>query len=613
MYKSVFGQLKANNVIVSRLRYSTRSFSSVSKDYSVGNQTSSVLSKDDVNVNSNDHVAMVLSLPHGVKRVNAPIGSTLLDVAKLNDVNIDGTCAGDLNCSTCHCVLTNSAFNDSVAENPISTSEDDLLESAFSRTPTSRLSCQVKVTNKMKGGIVEFPQAMSKPIEHADVPTTPLFNEPIEIEPMKFKNITKSSINEIFSQFGGDPAIAQQSRVASEVFPFRVNPYVLTQIDWNNIPNDPIYQLNFPQRGMLTDDEYNIMDTALKAGDRKTVRAAVQKAANEIRDGLNPHPAGQRELNVPKAAGEAIPGIQHKYVETCLLFPSESQYCHAYCTYCFRWAQFVGNEGLQFASNDARTLSNYVASQPGLTDILFTGGDPMVMNSAQFSRYLDYVLQIDHISTIRIGTKSLAYWPYKYVTDDDADNMLKQFERIIAAGKSCSIMAHFSHPRELETPVVKEAIRRIRNTGAVIRCQAPIMKYINDSPEVWETMWKEQVKLGMVPYYMFMARDTGPRAYFEVPLVKAYNIFSHAVSRVPGVARTVRGPSMSATPGKVCVVGTPTINGEKTIALKFLQGRNPDWCKELFFAKYDEEAVWVEGHKSLVPAFGQDRFFFESP
>ena len=57
-----------------------------------------------------------------------------------------------------------------------------------------------------------------------------------------------------------------------------------------------------------------------------------------VRMRLNPHPAGQLALNVPDLGDEPVPGVQHKYPETVLLFPKQGQTCHAYCTYCFRWA-----------------------------------------------------------------------------------------------------------------------------------------------------------------------------------------------------------------------------------------------------------------------------------
>jgi hypothetical protein len=123
-------------------------------------------------------------------------------------------------------------------------------------------------------------------------------------------------------------------------------------------------------------------------------------------------------------------------------------------------------------------------------------------------------------------------------------------------------------------------------------------------------MWRRQVRLGAVPYYMFVERDTGAKDYFEVPLARALKIFNEAYRSVSGLARTVRGPSMSTTPGKVLLGGTAKIHGEMVFVLKFLQARDPEWVRKPFFARFDTEATWLD---HLQPAFGEEEFFFEKP
>src|SRR5690606_5720057 len=152
-------------------------------------------------------------------------------------------------------------------------------------------------------------------------------------------------------------------------------------------------------------------------------------------------------------------------------------------------------------------------------------GDPMIMGEAVLRRYIEPLLEVETLESIRSGTKALAYWPQRFVTDPDADDTLRLFEQVVNSGKNLAFMAHFSHPRELEPDIVREAVRRIRDTGAVIRTQAPLIRTINDSSETWATMWRTQVRLGMIPYYMFVERDTGPQDYFAVPLAQAYEIF----------------------------------------------------------------------------------------
>lgn len=394
-------------------------------------------------------------------------------------------------------------------------------------------------------------------------------------------------------------------KAVSAVLPFKANNYVVEQlIDWNDVPTDPMYQLAFPQRGMLDRSDLDRMIDLVRRDAPKAERDA---AANAIRLRLNPHPAGQRELNVPTIDGERMPGSQHKYRETLLFFPSQGQTCHAYCTYCFRWAQFVGMDEMKFADREADRLVRYLRAHPEVTDVLFTGGDPLVMRTKILRRYVDALLEVDTVQTIRLGTKSVAWWPHRFVTDRDADDLLRLFERVVERGRHLAVMGHYTHPRELSTPVAQAAVRRITRTGAVLRCQAPLIRHINDDAETWATMWNTQVKLGAVPYYLFVERDTGPKRYFEVPLARAHRIFQDAYARVSGLGRTVRGPSMSAKPGKVLVDGVAEVEGRKVFVLRFLQGRDPSWTKRVFFARFDPEATWLH---DLRPAFG-DRFFFE--
>ncbi|RLB46871.1 MAG: lysine 2,3-aminomutase, partial [Deltaproteobacteria bacterium] len=215
--------------------------------------------------------------------------------------------------------------------------------------------------------------------------------------------------------------------------------------------------------------------------------------------------------------------------------------------------------------------------------------------------------ELAHIQNIRIGSKSLTFWPHRFVTDRDADDVLRSFERAVKAGKHVAFMAHVNHWRELDTDICRRAISRIRDTGAVIRSQGPLLRHINDDPRVWSKMWREQVKVGIVPYYMFAERNTGARRYFEVPLAQCYEIYRDAIQHVSGLGRTARGPSMSADPGKVEIQGITELNGEKVFVLRFIQARDPRLVQRPFFAKYDDQATWLN---HLVPAAGHAPFPF---
>ncbi|MEW2813217.1 lysine 2,3-aminomutase [Streptomyces massasporeus] len=390
-------------------------------------------------------------------------------------------------------------------------------------------------------------------------------------------------------------------RVVSSVLPFKVNEYVVDElIDWSDAPDDPIFRLTFPHRDMLPPDVYDDMAALHRTAASPEV---IRKAAREVHARLNPNPGAQLEANVPHHGEHPLDGVQHKYAETVLVFPAQGQTCHSYCGYCFRWSQFVGNADIRQAAPDVGRVVSYLARHQEVTDVLFTGGDPMIMSSAVLDRWVAPLLtpDLDHIRTIRFGTKALSYWPHRFTTDRDADDLLRLFERIVADGRHAAVMAHFSHPRELENPAVRKAIRRIRDTGAVIRAQAPLIAHVNDRAEDWAVMWQRLVELGVMPYYMFVERDTGARSYFSVPLTRALEIYTDAMRSVSGLARTARGPVMSAAPGKVLVDGVVTVGDEELFSLRMLQARDARLVGRQFFAHHDPHAEWLD---DLRPALG---------
>src|ERR1700722_2780950 len=262
-----------------------------------------------------------------------------------------------------------------------------------------------------------------------------------------FRAYSAKHLDSLVQQAGLRPAERLAVRAVAAVLPFRTNSYVVENlIDWDAAPDDPIYRLVFPQPDMLpADDVARLADLLRNGAPAEGLRAA----AHEIRMRLNPHPAGQLLLNAPILGGRPLPGLQHKYPETVLFFPKQGQTCHAYCTYCFRWAQFVNEPDLKMATDHIDTLVAYLRQHREVTSVLITGGDPMIMSAGVLRRYIEPLLDpsLDHVESIRIGTKSLAYWPQRYVTDPDADTTLRLFEDVVKSGRALALMAHYSHPR----------------------------------------------------------------------------------------------------------------------------------------------------------------------
>jgi KamA family protein len=422
-----------------------------------------------------------------------------------------------------------------------------------------------------------------------------------------FRAYTARNLHELPQLAGRSEDDLLEMRAVAAVLPFRTNNHITDAlVDWDDVPDDPIYRLTFPAPEMLDPADLATMTKLLRD---QASPERVQAEARDIRRRLNPHPGGQLTLNVPDGGEHPLDGLQHKYPETVLFFPGPGQMCHAFCTYCFRWAQFVGEPDLRMACNDPEVLRGYLRRHPEVSDVLLTGGDPMIMRTEVLARFLEPLLEggLETVRTIRIGTKAISHWPYRFVTDPDADELCRLFERVVSSGRQLAVMAHWSHPRELAPAVAGEAVRRIRATGASIYAQAPLIRGINDDPGTWRRLWRTGLDLGVVPYYMFVERDTGPRNYFEVPLARGWEIFREAWSQMSGLGRTVKGPVMSATPGKVLVDGVTEVAGRRVFALRYVQARDPELVGRPFFADFDPRATWFD---QLTPAFPEHRELF---
>ncbi|MFL1781294.1 2Fe-2S ferredoxin [Candidatus Hepatincolaceae symbiont of Richtersius coronifer] len=107
------------------------------------------IAKNDKNVN------VIFITSDGEKiSVEVPVGTSVLEAAHQNGVPLEGACEGSLACSTCHVILEKEYYSklpDAIEE------EEDMLDMAFGLTPTSRLGCQIILTNELEGMILTIP------------------------------------------------------------------------------------------------------------------------------------------------------------------------------------------------------------------------------------------------------------------------------------------------------------------------------------------------------------------------------------------------------------------------------------------------------------------------
>jgi KamA family protein len=361
---------------------------------------------------------------------------------------------------------------------------------------------------------------------------------------MDLVNIKPRYINKL-DQIGGlSEADREDLKPVAEKFAFRTNDYYQSLIDWND-PDDPIRRIVIPDIQELND--FGELD----ASDEHSYTA--------------------------------LKGLEHKYHDTALLLVNNVW--GAYCRFCFRKRLFTDDN--DEVVNDVTDAAAYISRHPEINNVLLSGGDPLIMSTGKLSKIIKQLRDIDHVRIIRIGTKMTAFDPYRIINDPTLLELLSQYS---LPDRKIFVMAHFNHPRELTEPALR-GLQLLQKAGAITVNQTPLIRGVNDKPEVIAELFGRLSYNGVVPYYLFICRPTLGNEPYMVPVEKGLEIFEEARRRLAGLAKQAR-LCMSHRTGKVEVVGKM----DNKIVFRYHRAPNPLDCGRMMMFDSDPSAGWLDDY-----------------
>ena len=331
----------------------------------------------------------------------------------------------------------------------------------------------------------------------------------------------------------------------NEQFVFRTNDYYQSLIDWND-PDDPIRRIVMPDIQEL--DDWGQLD-----------------ASNEEKY-------------------TKVKGLEHKYTSTALLLVNEV--CAAYCRFCFRKRLFMDEN--DEVTKDISEGLKYIREHKEITNVLLTGGDPMIMSTSKLEPIIKQIREIDHVKIIRIGTKIPAFNPHKIVNDPSLHEMIKTYSK---DEKKIYIMAHFNHPREL-TEIAVKGLNMLMQSGAIVVNQTPLIKGVNDDPDVLAELFNRLSFIGVPPYYVFLCRPTLGNEPFAIPVEDGYEIFEKARNKCSGLAKRAR-LVMSHETGKVEMVGM----SDGQVFFKYNRSANVENNGKFLVFESNPDAYWFDDYE----------------
>lgn len=369
---------------------------------------------------------------------------------------------------------------------------------------------------------------------------------------LKFEKMKSDTNTKYITKIEQLPLLSKEQhdelKKVEERFSFRCSSYYLSLIDWND-PNDPIHNIIIPHPREL--EQWGRLD-----------------------------PSDEKAYTI-------ISGLEHKYNSTALLLVSNA--CEGICRYCFRKRVFIGAREEKL--RDVPAAMDYIKQHTEITNVLLTGGDPLILTTEKLDDIIKQLMEINHVRIIRIGTKIPAYNPYRIIDDT---SLLEMIDRYSGQEKKIYFMTHFAHPREL-TEVAINAVELLQKAGSIVANQTPLIRGVNDDPRVLADLLAQLSFIGAAPYYIFQCRPALGNKAYTVPIEEGYEIIEQAKSLVSGLAKRARFV-MSHSTGKIEIVGKT----EKLVYFKYHRAANDENSGRFLVFKSNPSACWLDDYDEKI-------------
>ncbi len=329
----------------------------------------------------------------------------------------------------------------------------------------------------------------------------------------------------------------------------RLNPYVLSLIDWSNAETDPIRRQFLPMRCEQEDD----------------------------------HPCLEID-SLAEREHSPVTSIVHRYPDKVLFLVTSV--CPVYCQYCTR-SYAVGQDTPLIVKDHVTSAQNwlpaldYIRSHTQIEDVVVSGGDLARLKPAHVRSLGNALLDIAHVQRIRLATKVLSVQPMKLLSDHEwRGAVLELVARARSMFKDVCVHTHFNHPNEV-TPVAEAAMRRLHEHGVFVRNQAVLLRGVNDDAGTLRSLIKRLGRINIHPYYVYLCDMVKATEHFRVPLRTAQRL-----------EKEVRGTTAGFnTP--LFIVDTPS-------------GK-----RDVHSAEFHDTEYGVSGFVSPAVADGQMRYYFD--
>lgn len=230
--------------------------------------------------------------------------------------------------------------------------------------------------------------------------------------------------------------------------------------------------------------------------------------------GFNHDPVGD-------LAAAAQTGVLHKYYGRVLLINTGS--CAINCRYCFR--RNFPYADLQLSKQKEETAVQYIQADDSISEVILSGGDPLLLSDARLSRLIQQLNAIKHVKRIRIHSRLPIVLPAR-ITGEFLNTLTESPKQIV-------IVVHCNHANEISDRVIA-ACNLLKTSGITVFNQSVLLKGINDNAEVLCELSERLFSHGIIPYYLHLLDKATGTGHFEVSEQQALILIRQVQATLPG-------------------------------------------------------------------------------
>lgn len=220
-----------------------------------------------------------------------------------------------------------------------------------------------------------------------------------------------------------------------------------------------------------------------------------------------------------------FPDIVHKYRSKILYLTTDE--CPVYCRYCTRKRKTLLSRGHEDSSPEA--IAAYLNERPEVNEVIFSGGDPLMLPAADFAARAQVFLEIPSIHFLRVHTRAVTTSP-GLVSPKFADMLAKL--KIAFPQKKIAFVLHVNTAAEL-SEAAREKIRVLRTLEIPLYAQSVLLRGINDRAGVLAALCAALLSAGVQPYYLHQLDKVTGAAHFEVSDDEARKIYRELKILIP--------------------------------------------------------------------------------